>query len=88
MLLSEIDWLKDQPPLSQSDYLSADRRGRDFGLNGEQRQRMWTAIETYQRILEQHGALDWGDVPQLLWRFIEEKKIELPQYNIVLVDEA
>jgi len=88
MLLNEIDWLKDQPPLSQADYLSADRRGRGFGLNAEQRQRMWTAIETYQRILEQRGALDWADVPQRLWRFIEEKKIELPQYDIVLVDEA
>jgi hypothetical protein len=88
MLLSEIDWLKDQPPLSQAEYLSADRRGRGFGLNAEQRQRMWTAIATYQRILEQQGALDWGDVPQLLWRFIEERKIELPQYDIVLVDEA
>jgi superfamily I DNA/RNA helicase len=88
MLLSEIDWLKDQPPLSQSEYLSADRRGRGFRLNAEQRQRMWTAIETYQRILEHQGALDWGDVPQLLWRFIEEKKVELPQYDIILVDEA
>lgn len=88
MLLSEIDWLKDQPPMSQAGYLAADRRGRGFGLNAEQRQRMWTAIETYQRILEQQGALDWGDVPQLLWRFVEEKKTELPQYDIVLVDEA
>lgn len=88
MLLSEIDWLKDQIPLSQADYLSADRRGRGFGLNAEQRQRMWAAIETYQFILEQQGALDWGDVPQRLWRFIEEKKTELPQYDVVLVDEA
>ena len=88
MLLSEIDWLKDQAPLSQADYLSADRRGRGFGLSAEQRQRMWIAIETYQQILDQQAALDWGDVPQRLWRFIEEKKVELPQYDIVLVDEA
>ena len=56
MLLSEIDWLKDQLPLSQADYLSADRRGRGFGLNAEQRQRMWTAVGNYQRILEQQGV--------------------------------
>jgi superfamily I DNA/RNA helicase len=49
---------------------------------------MWAAIETYQRILAQQGAVDWGDVPQLLWRFIAEKKIALPQYDIILVDEA
>jgi len=88
MLLSEIDWVKDQQPLSQVDYLSADRRGRGFGLNSEQRQRMWIAIETYQRILEQQGAFDWGDVPQRLWQFVEEKKVDLPQYDFVLVDEA
>jgi hypothetical protein len=88
MLLSEIDWLKDQPPLSQADYLSADRRGRGFGLNAEQRQRMWDAIYTYQHILEQQGALDWGDVPQRLWQFAQEQKVVLPQYDIILVDEA
>jgi superfamily I DNA/RNA helicase len=88
MLLSEIDWLKDQLPLSQDDYLTADRRGRGFALNAEQRQRMWAAKETYQQLLVQQGALDWGDVPQRLWQFIEEKKVDLPQYDIVLVDEA
>jgi superfamily I DNA/RNA helicase len=88
MLLSEIDWLKDQPPLSQENYFTADRRGRGFALNAEQRQRMWTAMETYQQMLGQQGALDWGDVPQHLWQFVEEKKMDLPQYDIVLVDEA
>lgn len=88
MLLSEIDWLKDQLPIGLEDYLTADRRGRGFGLNTDQRQRMWTAIETYQRILEHQGVLDWGDVPQRLWQYIQEQKIELPQYDIVLVDEA
>jgi len=88
MLLSEIDWLKDQVPLSQTDYLLADRRGRGFGLNAEQRQRMWNAIETYQHILEQQGALDWGDVPQLLWRFFQEGKVTIPQYDFIMIDEA
>jgi hypothetical protein len=88
MLLSEIDWLKDQPPLSQDEYLTADRRGRGFALTTEQRQKMWTARETYQQLLVQQGALDWGDVPQRLWQFIEEKKVVLPQYDIILVDEA
>jgi len=60
MLLSEIDWLKDQPQMIQAGYLAADRRGRGFGLNTDQRQKMWAAIESYQRILDQQGALDWG----------------------------
>ncbi len=88
MLLSEIDWLKDQLPLSKEAYLSADRRGRGFGLNAEQRRRMWTAIQTYQQTLAQSGELDWGDVPQRLWRFVQEKQLVLPWYDIVLVDEA
>lgn len=88
MFLSEIDWLKDQSLMSQAAYLTTDRRGRGFGLNVEQRQRMWTAIETYQDILYQRGALDWGDVPQKLWQFVEEKKTELPQYDVILIDEA
>jgi superfamily I DNA/RNA helicase len=88
MLLCEIDWLKDQTPLSQIDYLSADRRGRGFALNTEQRQRIWKAMDAYQRILAQQGALDWGDVPQRLWQFSEEKRVDLPQYDFILVDEA
>lgn len=88
MLLSEIDWLKDQVPLSQTDYLSVDRRGRGFGLNAEQRQRVWNAVETYQHILKQQGALDWGDVPQLLWRFFQQEKVTIPQYDFIMVDEA
>ena len=88
MLLSEIDWIKDQPPFSRDDYLTVDRRGRGFGLSAEQRQRMWIAIEAYQQLLDRQGLLDWGDVPQRLWRFVEEKKVDLPQYDIVLVDEA
>ena len=88
MLLGEIDWLKDQVPLSQADYLSADRRGRGFGLNAELRQRMWAAVEIYQQILGRQGAFDWGDVPQHLWTFFNEKQVELPQYDFILVDEA
>ncbi len=88
MLLSEIDWLKDQKPLSYEDYLTADRRGRGFGLNAEQRQRMWAAAAAYQRILEQQGALDWGDVPLRLWQAVENNAAELPQYDVVFIDEA
>jgi len=88
MLLSEIDWLKDQLPLKQSEYLGTDRRGRGFGLTADQRLRMWNAVQSYQQFLEQQGSLDWGDIPQNLWRFCEDGKIDLPQYDFILVDEA
>jgi superfamily I DNA/RNA helicase len=87
-LRSEIDWVKDQTPLTKKEYLVIDRRGRGFALNPAQRQLMWQAMETYQMLLNQQGALDWGDVPQRLWKFTKDNQVILPQYDIILVDEA
>lgn len=88
MFQSEVDWLKDQIPLSREEYLNADRRGRGFPLNAEQRQRVFDASQAYQASLEKRGALDWGDVPQLLWKFSENGRVKLPEYDIILIDEA
>jgi len=88
MFQSEVDWVKDQVPMSKDDYLSADRRGRGFALNTEQRQLMFNTMEAYQQSLEKKSALDWGDVPRLLWNFSVADQVQLPQYDIILVDEA
>jgi superfamily I DNA/RNA helicase len=88
MFQSEVDWMKDQVPLSREQYLAADRRGRGFPLNGEQRQRVFEASQAYQQSLQKRGALDWGDVPRLLWQLSENGQVEFPQYDIILVDEA
>ena len=88
MLISEIDWLKDQLPINQSEYITIDRRGRGFGLTADQRIRMWNAVNSYQQLLEQQGSLDWGDIPRNIWQFSEERKVTLPQYDFILVDEA
>lgn len=88
MLQGEIDWLKDQIPLNEAEYLAVDRRGRGFRLSGEQRQRMWAAVSAYQQALSQQGALDWGDVPRRLWQYLQEEKLSMPQYDFILVDEA
>lgn len=88
MLVSEIDWLKDQVPVSQSDYLVIDRRGRGFSLSSNQRALMWTAITLYQHFLEQKELLDWGDIPQQLWKFVYKEQLELPHYDFILIDEA
>lgn len=87
-LLSEINWIKDQLPMSQAEYLTVDRRGRGFGMNDEQRLRMWKAIETYNQMLNEQEKMDWGDVPQTLWKFCEQGKIELPVYDAILIDEG
>ena len=88
MFESEVDWLKDQIPLSLDEYLTVDRRGRGFGLNTEQRQRMFDAFQAYQKSLEKRGARDWGDIPRLLWQFSETGQVKLPEYDFILVDEV
>jgi len=88
MFQSELDWLKDQIPMKLSEYLNADRRGRGFGLNVEMRGRMFNAFVAYQISLKGNGVLDWGDVPQHLWKAIERGDHQLPEYDFILIDEA
>jgi superfamily I DNA/RNA helicase len=87
-LMSEIDWLKDQLPMSLEQYQTADRRGRGFGLTSELRSLVFLAYETFQKMLEDQGLVDWGDIPQQLWLRQESGQTCLPQYDAVLVDEA
>ncbi|NLG98569.1 MAG: UvrD-helicase domain-containing protein [Chloroflexi bacterium] len=88
MLTSEFDWIKDQLPMTRDDYLKADRRGRGFRLTAEQREQIYQALETYQKILQDRNALDWGDIAQRLWQFEQEGRITLPTYDVLLIDEA
>jgi superfamily I DNA/RNA helicase len=88
MLRSEIDWFKDQSCAQAAGYLQLERRGRGFRLMPEQRQCMAQAIAYYQHLLEQNGGVDWGDVPRKLWGFLQDGRLQLPEYDAVLVDEA
>ncbi len=80
--------MKDQVPMTRKEYLSVERRGRGFGLNADQRHRMFDAVKEYQKELEGRNILDWGDVPQRLWKFTHQGKMELPQYDFILIYEA
>lgn len=88
MLRSELDWLKDQVAFDQDSYLTLERRGRGFRLSQEQRQRMLAAILDYQATLKKIRRLDWEDVPRRLIRFSDKGIITLPEYDVILVDEA
>jgi superfamily I DNA/RNA helicase len=88
MFKSEIDWLKDQPPSSRRDYLVVDRRGRGFSLTAEQRHKMYDAMLAYQKSLRDRQDLDWGDVPRRIWQSMEQGRLQFPQYDVILVDEA
>ncbi|MFZ6031160.1 MAG: UvrD-helicase domain-containing protein [Chloroflexota bacterium] len=88
MFEGEIDWFKDQLPMTRQAYLDADRRGRGFGLTAEQRAGMYDAIQAYQEALERRQMLDWGDVPRRIWEYVENEQGVLPKYDVILVDEA
>ena len=88
MFKDEVDWLKDQPPVSEQDYLVLNRRGRGFGLNEDMRKRIFAAVVDYQKRLKAKGTLDWGDVPRIVWRYMQDHPEYFPHYDFVLVDEA
>jgi len=87
MLGDELDWWKDRLLVGRAAYLAADRTGRGFALNEAQRQKVFDAFEAYQRELKLRDQVDWGDVPRQLW-FAVEQGHRLPQYDVILVDEA
>jgi len=88
MFKDEIDWLKDQQPVSRKMYLEIDRRGRGFALIKTMRERVFDAIIEYQQRLDAKGRLDWGDVPRVVWRYMQEHPKYFPGYDFILVDEA
>lgn len=88
MLLDEIDWCKDRLIFTRDDYLAADRTGRGFALSEAQRDKLYTAFEAYQAHLNQRERMDWGDVPRQIWRWVQAERLPLPQYDVILVDEA
>lgn len=88
LFTSEVDWIKDQLPMLLEDYLNADRRGRGFALNTEQRRLVWEAFLYYQLLLQEQAAIDWSEVPRRVWEWEREGRLKLPQYDFILVDEA
>ena len=88
MLMDEIDWVKDNLVFGAQQYLSADRSGRGFALGESMRRRMFKAMVDYHKRLYATGHVDWGDIPRKLWRHLLKKRVVLPQYDVVLIDEA
>jgi hypothetical protein len=85
---SELDWFKDQIPMDKATYLAVQRKGRGFRLNQEQRVSMWDAMMEYQSQLKAKKSVDWGDVPRRMWHLVNEGQLDLPMYDVVLIDEA
>ncbi|HAD06444.1 MAG TPA: hypothetical protein DCE76_04720 [Anaerolineaceae bacterium] len=88
LFISEVDWIKDQLPMSLDDYLKADRRGRGFALNSDQRRLVWQAFLHFQSGLERQQTIDWSEVPRRIWQWAHEGRLQIPEYDFIFVDEA
>lgn len=84
----EIDWYKDRLLFTREAYLSANRVGRGFALNETLRHKVYDAMEAYEQQMAKRNTVDWADIPRQLWQMSQAREIELPIYDIILVDEA
>ncbi len=85
-LLDEIDQvIRARSISSLQEYQYVRRVGRGTGFN-RQRHRpiMWEIYERYQQLLDEAGFFDWKDLPRLIWKHCGQ----LPQYDVVIIDEA
>jgi superfamily I DNA/RNA helicase len=88
MFQSELDWIKDQAITEPQAYWDADRKGRGFSLTQAQRQQVFAAVGEYDQELARRQRTDWATIPLQIRAFIQEGRLEPPQYDVILVDEA
>lgn len=95
-LAEEIQWLKSCKYLERETYLNVDRQGRmsigDNRLrllkNSPARNEIFDLYLTYERILEQSKLVDFQTNALHLLDALQQKKLELPRYAHVIVDES
>ena len=88
MVRSEIDWINDQIDRTKEWYLSVDRRGRGFRLSQQQRLKMYDAYEKFLNELKNEDLTDWGIMPHEMIGAWENGETTIPQYDVILIDEA
>jgi superfamily I DNA/RNA helicase len=88
LFLREINFIKDRLIFTEADYLRVDRSGQAYSLRKDMRKYVWRAVFEFDAELSARHILLWADLPRLLWREIQENKINIEQYDHVLIDEA
>lgn len=84
-LLDEMDdvirarWLK-----TFNDYRAVNRVRRGSALQERHRALVWEICGRYQQFLDEAGLFDWKDLPRLAQKHCHS----LPQYDVVIIDEA
>ena len=66
------------------DYKSVNRVGRGTALQEQHRALVWEIYGRYQQLLDEAGLFDWADLPRLVQKHCKS----LPQYDVVIIDEA
>ena len=84
-ILDEIDdVLRGRDIGSLEEYKQIKRSGRRKGLNQSRRELVWIVYQQYQEGLRELNKFDWAELPQLVVKHCRP----LPQYDVVIVDEA
>ena len=86
-LLEEIQYLIEAWGISTlEEYLSIERRGRNFPLNVNLREAFWAVYQTWRGLMHKNGYLTWERLR------VEAKKIvtDIPEkpYQALIIDEA
>ena len=66
------------------DYQSVNRVGRGIALQARHRALVWEIYGHYQQELDRRNLFDWADLPRLAQKHCHS----LPQYDVVIIDEA
>ncbi|MCK5903013.1 MAG: AAA family ATPase [Cocleimonas sp.] len=88
LLLREINFIKDRLIFTEKAYLDVDPAEQAFPLEKEIRERIWRTVLDFDIELTTRNILLWADLPRILWLEVEEGRIQLEQYDHVLIDEA
>ena len=84
-LLDEIDKVIRARGLTKLDaYRSVNRVGRGRTLQERHRALVWAIYGRYQQELNRQKLFDWADLPRL----VQKHCPSLPQYDVVIIDEA
>ncbi len=84
----EIDWFKDRPIRTRSEYVELVGKRRDHRLSPAHGERVFEAMLAYEAELRAEGLLDWGSVPRHIWRLLDEGHLAGGVYDAILIDEA
>ncbi len=94
-LVDEFNWIKERIDYKHwANYpdtkkISRKGRGKGLGRSEEQkRKRIYNLFLLYQKRLKKMKKNDWADIPVLLQKAIDDKRIQSKQYHAIMIDEA